>query len=216
MNNGYINLGNYRVYTSDETDGFGYLTVKDAISCFHHFAQGRQFENALEWCCGPGYFGLATLQTGLAKQVSFSDISLYARDVITQTIKYNNLSCKFYLSDNFKRIPKQQFDLIVANPPHFNFDLPAWHDDGTVTEHEHRKMRDLNWDIHRNFFNTVNEYLTDDGKIMLMENVTGSNPDTFSEMLKENNLEITNYSQSIAHADYVYYIEISKHPEAGS
>jgi methylase of polypeptide subunit release factors len=216
MSEDYINLGNYRVYTSDETDGFGYLTVKDAISCFHHFAQGRRFTNALEWCCGPGYFGFATLQTGLASNVSFSDISTYARDVITRTIDHNNLPCKFYLSDNFKHIPKQQFDLIVANPPHFNLELPACRDDGTVTEHEHRKMRDLNWDIHRNFFNTVNEYLTDDGKIMLMENVTGSNPDTFSKMLKENNLTITNYSQSIEHADYVYYIEISKHLAANN
>lgn len=207
MNKGYITIGNYQVFTSDETDGYGYLTVKDAISCFHHFAQGRRFENALEWCCGPGYFGLATLQTGLASSVSFSDISTHARDVITRTIKYNDLPCKFYLSDNFKHIPKQKFDLIVANPPHFNFTLE---EDSSVDKHEHRKMRDLNWDIHRDFFNTVNEYLTDDGKIMLMENVTGSNPDTFSEMLKDNNLVITNYSSSIEHTDYVYYIEISK------
>lgn len=212
MSEGYINLGNYRVFTSDETDGYGYLTVKDAISCFHHFAQGRRFEHALEWCCGPGYFGLATLQTNLAKQVSFSDISTYAKDVITHTIQYNKLPCKFYLSDNFKSIPGQKFDLIIANPPHFNFTIPAWRNDLTVTEHENRKMRDLDWSIHRDFFNNVNDYLSDDGKIMLMENVTGSTPDTFFEMLKENNLEITNFSNSTEHKDYVYYIEISKRP----
>ena len=44
MNKGYINLGEYKVFTSDETDGYGYLTVKDAISCFHHFSQGRRFK----------------------------------------------------------------------------------------------------------------------------------------------------------------------------
>jgi methylase of polypeptide subunit release factors len=207
---GYINLGNYRVYTSDETDGFGYLTVQDAISCFTYFAQGRQFNHALEWCAGPGYFGLATLQTGLASQVSFSDISPKSQSVLDKTIDYNNLDCAFYLSDNFKNIPQQQFDLIVGNPPHFNFTVPAWRNDLTVTEHENRKMRDLDWNIHREFFNNVNQYLTDDGKIMLMENVTGSTPDTFSEMLRENDLTITNYSQSTKHTDYVYYIEISK------
>jgi methylase of polypeptide subunit release factors len=140
MNKGYINLGEYKVFTSDETDGYGYLTVKDAISCFYHFAQGRRFEHALEWCCGPGYFGLATLQTNLAKQVSFSDISTYAKDVITHTIQYNKLSCKFYLSDNFKSIPEQKFDLIIANPPHFNLTVPAWRNDLTVTEHENRNI----------------------------------------------------------------------------
>lgn len=207
----YINLGNYRVFTSDETDGYGYLTVKDAISCFHHFAQGRQFENALEWCGGPGYFGLATLQTRLASRVSFSDISTYAKDVITRTINYNNLPCKFYLSDNFKSIPKQKFDLIIANPPHFNFTVPTWRDDLTVDEHEPRKMQDLDWKIHQDFFDTVNDYLIDDGKIMLMENVTGSNPDTFSDMLADNNLHITNFSNSTEHKDIVYYIEISKY-----
>ena len=210
---GYINIGNYRVFTSDDTDGYGYLTVQDANSCFHHFSQGRQFYNALEWCCGPGYFGLAALQTGLTTHISFSDISRDAQQVITKTIKQNNLPCKFYLSDNFKRIPKQKFDLIIANPPHFNFTLPAWAQHGnnlSVTAHEHRKMQDLDWKVHQNFFDTVGEYLTDDGKIMLMENVTGSRPETFQDMLADNNLHITNFSNSTEHKDTVYYIEISK------
>ena len=205
-----VNIGNYTVFSSDDTDGFGYLTVKDANSCFHHFSQGRQFKNALEWCCGPGYFGLAALYTKLAKQISFSDISEHAQAVLLQSLEVNNLDCVFYLSDNFKQIPKQKFDLIIANPPHFNFTVPAWRDDLTVTEHEPRKMQDLDWKIHQDFFDTVNDYLTDDGKIMLMENVTGSNPDTFSDMLANNNLHITNFSNSIEHKDTVYYIEISK------
>ena len=71
-------------------------------------------------------------------------------------------------------------------------------------------MRDLNWDIHRDFFNTVNDYLTQDGKIMLMENITGSTPDTFTDMLEKNNLEITNFANSILHSDFAYYIEIAK------
>ena len=207
---GYINLGEYKVFTSDETDGFGYLTVQDAISCFTYFAQGRQFNHALEWCAGPGYFGLATLQTGLASKVSFSDISPKSQAVLDKTIDYNKLDCAFYLSDNFKNIPEQHFDLIVGNPPHFNFTLPDSGEFGNVGADEDRKMQDLDWNTHREFFNNVNQYLTDDGKIMLMENVTGSTPDTFSEMLKENNLTITNYSQSTKHTDYVYYIEISK------
>lgn len=205
-----IKVGNFTVITNDETDGYGALTVQDAISCFLYFAQGRQFKNTLEWCCGPGYFGFAALYSKLTKQISFSDISEHAQSVILASLEINNLDCKFYLSDNFKNIPKQKFDLIIANPPHFNFTVPAWRDDLTVTEHEPRKMRDLNWDIHRNFFNNVNDYLTQDGKIMLMENVTGSRPETFSDMLQDNNLKITNFSNSVKHKDIVYYIEIAK------
>lgn len=206
----YIILGDYKVITSDELDGFGFMTVRDAVSCFHHFAQGRKFFNALEWCCGPGYFGLAALATGLTAKVSFSDISPLAQDVMHETFDINNLDCEFYLSDNFKQIPTQTFDLIVANPPHFNMSRPAWQDDGTVTEHDLRRMQDLDWRIHQDFFNNVNDYLSDDGKIMLMENVTGSRPETFEEMLSDNNLKITNFSNSVNHADIVYYIEISK------
>ena len=205
-----IKVGDYTVITNQETDGYGALTVKDAISCFVHFAQGRQFENALEWCCGPGYFGFAALHSKLAKQISFSDISEHAQSVILNSLQVNNLDCKFYLSDNFKNIPKQKFDLIIANPPHFNFTVPDDRDDLIVNEHEPRKMRDLNWNIHRNFFDNVNEYLTKDGKIMLMENATGSKPETFSHMIRKNNLKITNVSKSIAHTDFVYYIEIAK------
>tara|TARA_X000001036_G_C20693550_1_gene810370 strand:- start:3342 stop:4007 length:666 start_codon:yes stop_codon:yes gene_type:complete len=206
-----IKVGEYTVFTSDQTDGYGALTVQDAVSCFIHFAQGRQFENALEWCCGPGYFGFAALHSKLAKQISFSDISEHAQDVLLQSLKINNLDCTFYLSDNFKQIPKQKFDLIIANPPHFNFTIPHWRDDLIVAEHEPRKMQDLDWKIHQNFFDTVGKYLTDDGKIMLMENITGSNPNTFSDMLANNNLHITNFSNSVEHKDTVYYIEISKY-----
>lgn len=205
-----IKVGNYTVISNQETDGYGALTVKDAISCFLHFAQGRQFENALEWCCGPGYFGFAALHSKLTKQITFSDVSEHAQSVMLDSIKVNNLDCKFYLSDNFKNIPKQKFDLIIANPPHFNFTVPDYRDDLTVKEHEPRKMRDLDWNIHRNFFDNVNEYLTEDGKIMLMENITGSTPETFLDMIQKNNLKITNVSKSVTHADFVYYIEIAK------
>ena len=43
-----VNIGNYTVFSSDDTDGFGYLTVKDAVSIFHHIYQGLQFYNELE------------------------------------------------------------------------------------------------------------------------------------------------------------------------
>lgn len=208
-----VNIGQYRVVTSEETDGFGYMTVKDAISCFKYFSNGRTFDTALEWCCGPGYFGIACLDQKLVNQISFSDISEYAQQVMSETIRHNNIRSDFYLSDNFKNIPSQKFDLIVGNPPHFNFTAPAWKQDGTVTKHENRKMQDVDWEIHRDFFNNVNDYLNVDGKIMLMENVTGSSPETFLTMLEKNNLEITNFSNSVLHPDIVYYLEISKvHP----
>tara|TARA_B100000123_G_scaffold205385_1_gene154888 strand:- start:4200 stop:4868 length:669 start_codon:yes stop_codon:yes gene_type:complete len=203
-------IGNYVVYTNSDADGYGAVTVKDAISCFKYFAQNRCFENALEWCCGPGYFGFASLHTNLASKISFSDVSKLAISLVKKTITTNNLQCKTYLSDNFKSIPKQQFDLIIANPPHFNLEIPDHRTDLVLQKNESRKMQDLDWKVHEDFFNNVNNYLTDTGKIMLMENMNGSTPDTFKHMLESNSLEITNFSPSAIHKDIIYYLEISK------
>ena len=74
-----IKVGNFTVITNDETDGYGALTVQDAISCFLHFAQGRQFKNTLEWCCGPRLFWICGTIFKLTKQISFSDISEHAQ-----------------------------------------------------------------------------------------------------------------------------------------
>ena len=208
-----FSMGGMTISTSDETDGYGFDTVTEAVSVFNYFAEGRKFENALEWCCGPGYYGLGVWKTGLAKNVSFNDISPLALEVMESTFKDNNISFPFYLSDNFDNIPKQKFDLIVGNPPHFNFTIPNWKfgwEPGQISPHETRKMRDLDWKIHKKFYRQVGDYLTEDGSIMLLENMKGSSKETFQPIWDEHGYEQVKYFPSQVQDGYTYYIEVKR------
>ena len=211
-----VNIAGLDVSTSDETDGFGFNTCQEAVYIFNEFAQGRKFDNALECFCGPGYYGLGLWKSGIVKNISFSDIAPEAEEVMRMTFDENNIDLPFYLSDNFDNIPKQKFDLIVGNPPHFDVTIP---DENKMQPdyHEDRKMQDLDWKIHKKFYSQVGEYLTDDGSIMLMEAWDGSRPETFKSMLEDNGLEYHKFyaSKDLTNPDNTgpggnYYIEVRK------
>ena len=208
MNIQTIDMAGLDVSTSNETDGFGFQTCQEAVNIFHQFSEGRKFNNALEWCCGPGYYGLGIWKTGLVKTISFSDIAPEAEIVMRRTFDDNNIDFPFYLSDNFDNIPKQKFDLIVGNPPHFNFNIPD--NDLNPDHHEDRKMRDLDWEVHKKFYKQVGEYLTDDGSIMLMENWKGSSVETFESIWEENDFQLTKFYSSPDKDSRNYYIEVKK------
>ena len=204
-----VNIAGLDVSTSDETDGFGFNTCQEAVYIFNEFAQGRKFDNALECFCGPGYYGLGLWKSGIVKNISFSDIAPEAEEVMRMTFDENNIDLPFYLSDNFDNIPKQKFDLIVGNPPHFDVTIP---DENKMQpdHHEERKMRDLDWEVHKKFYKQVGEYLTDDGSIMLMENWKGSSVETFESIWEENDFQLTKFYSSPDKDSRNYYIEVKK------
>ena len=140
------------------------------------------------------------------EKMALSDIWEPNQKPVLHTILKNELDEKaqFFLSDNFKLIPKQSFDLIVANPPHFNGDPYVAHYD------DPRKYKDLDWSIHKDFFNNVGDYLSNDGVIILAENVWGSNPDTFKDMIAENNLKITHHFPSKQYPLDMWYLGIAR------
>lgn len=197
------------IYTADQLDGHGLMHISDAVSTFKFFVGDRRFKKALEWCSGPGYLGLMLYRYDIADSVVLSDIFEPLANVVNKTIKENCLenSIRFIHSDNFKSID-EKFDLIIGNPPHFNYDLKITEE--TVHYNEHRKFIDRHWKIHEDFFNNVSHYLDDDGCIILMENVKGSTPETFREMIKNNNLKIKNVLPSCQYPQDVWYCQIVK------
>lgn len=204
-----IKLNNIEIYTADQLDGYGLQHVSDFISVCKHFYKDRKFKNALEWCSGPGYFGFMLFDYDLAEKVTLTDIFEPLHEVVNETIAINQLEdkVKFMVSDNFANVD-EKFDLIVGNPPHFNFELE--YNEETIRCHEHRKFMDRHWKIHDNFFRHVSNYLTDDGEIVLMENCKGSVPDTFKQMIEENNLQIKDIQKSQEFPNDVYFIRIKK------
>jgi|TARA_B110000902_G_C14087830_1_gene505657 tRNA1(Val) A37 N6-methylase TrmN6 len=204
-----VRVDKFLVYTSNKLDGYGYQTAADAVSCINHFSNGRIYNHCLEWCAGPGYLGFGTLSQGLTKNLTLLDIHEPNKIVVEKTIDKNNLNdnVNFILSDNFKNHNTDvKYDLIIGNPPHFTFS-PTY---GNIDPNEHRKFKDENWNIHKDFFKTVSNHITDDADIILMENTKGSNLDTFAKMIESNGLRIENYCLSVTYPDNIWYVHIKK------
>jgi len=206
MEDDFIQYFDLKIHWTKDLDGCGNTMIDDFIDATQAISQDKKFNNTLEWCSGPGYWGFGLLATGITKNITLADIYEPNQPAVLQTIKENNLESKaqFFLSDNFTNIPQQKFDLIVANPPHFNMDPYVAHYD------DPRKYKDLDWSIHKNFFNCVGDYLTDDGIIVLAENVWGSNPGTFKDMITNNGLQITNHFASKQYPLDMWYLGISR------
>ena len=56
----------------------------------------------------------------------------------------------------------------------------------------------------------VGKYLATDGIIILAENVWGSNPDTFKDTIKKNNLKITHHFPSKQYPLDMWYLGIAR------
>ena len=175
MEDDFIQYFDIKIHWTKDTDGCGNTMVDDFIDATQAISEDKKFNNVLEWCSGPGFWGFGLLATGIANKVTLADIYEPTQIPVLQTIKENNLQ-----------------DPYVAH-----YDDP-------------RKYKDLDWSIHKNFFNNVNNYLTDDGIIVLAENVWGSNPDTFQDMITDNNLQITHHFVSKQYPLDMWYLGITR------
>jgi len=79
----------------------------------------------LDIFCGSGCIGISILKHLNNTHVTFSDIDTNAIKQTKYNLKNNNISKDRYTvikSDLFKNIPKQEFDIIFANPPYVGKD----------------------------------------------------------------------------------------------
>ena len=119
---------------------------------------------------------------GLCETLCLSDINPAAVSSCQHTVHVNKLGDRVtvYQSDNLKNIPRSEmWNLIVSNPPHFVDQY-----EGDIRAH------DPDWQIHRNFFETVSNHLSEDGVIVLQENNRGSTVESFRAMIEESGFEI--------------------------
>ena len=204
------NIYGVNVSYTDETHGGGIPIYPDFITILKDRYPNKIFNNCLEWCAGPGFIGFAILSKNICRHLTLIDLYQPAVDAVSFTISNNELTDKVsvYLSNNFDSVPLNKFDLIVANPPHYNTDVYAKH----LSHWEHtgkRIYQDINWNTHRNFFKAAKDYITDDGKILLIENIRGSSEETFKDIIDENGLEITGHFFSPTMKENYWYLEVS-------
>lgn len=201
-------INKLKIFYDEDINGGGKASIIDALDVINLLTKNKnECKSVLEWCSGPGFFGfgLLSLSNFDIETLTLVDVHEPVKEFIESTIYYNKLTnVKFYQSYNFDNVPKQKFDLIVGNPPHFCIDPFSKLYDNP------RKYKDENWQIHRNFFNNVNDYLSDNGRIILQENCWGSGPEVFRPMIEENNLKIEYSIRSTQYSNELWYLSVVK------
>lgn len=193
---------------NENLDGGGSASIEDAVSVTKMFLGDQRPKSVLEMFSGPGFWGFGLLDADIGiESLVLADKYGIAENSIRETIKNNNLkNVSFSLTDCFNRIPRSwgKFDLIVGNPPHFCID--------PFNKHytDPRKYKDTNWVIHHRFFKEAQFHLRPNGKIIMMENIWGSSPETFKDMTEKNGLQITRAFTSEVFENELYYMEIVK------
>ena len=156
--------------------------------------------NVLDICCGVGTVGMTMLallkdQTDQPiKSMSLSDINIYNINSLEKTIRLNpsslwgDVKTEAILSDGLKHIePANQFDLIVSNPPHFFTDDYI---DFTLQPSVLAVM-DAGWKFHREFYQSVDKYLSPSGEVWFLENHLAKPEEVLTDIIKENpNIEL--------------------------
>ena len=148
---------NTSVIYDTENDGGGTFIAPDyyyTISSKYN----KVFNNCLEWCAGPGFIGYNLLEKQVVKKISFLEIADSPIENLKETsASLDNKNINIYQGNELNCIPKQQFDLIVGNPPHFLSNV-----DNQFDGLDQRIYMDPEWNIHKSFFQQVENYLTDE------------------------------------------------------
>jgi SAM-dependent methyltransferase len=173
--------GGIRVHYKDCLDGGGGAFGQDFIPFLTGRGMPRQ-GRIFEWCAGPAFIGFSLLGHRLCETLCLADINPKAVTACRRTIAENGLGDRVavYRSDNLNAIPAgEQWDLVVANPPHF--------DGGSL---DRLRTRDDGWHLHRQFFASVGRFLRPGGVVVLQENNQGSTVETFRAMIEAAGLAI--------------------------
>lgn len=198
----------FRVVHHSADDGGGTWFGQEYLTMLQS-RYSRRWRHCLEWCSGPGFIGFGILSQGLCDRLTLQDRHQSLDENIARTGLINRVQDRvdFYSGPNLECIPEREFDLVVANPPHY-LECPG-------DANYQRLAVDPGWRAHQDFFRLIPRYLSPDGIIVLQENQAGSlaGPREFWDMIHSNGLKITAYWTSprfweVDGPTQIYYIEI--------
>lgn len=166
---------NFEVLYEDGLDGGGYDHLPDFINAVK--VGGRiNYENAVEWCAGFGVIGFDFLNKNVCNHMSFVDCYDLAIDWLIKTSEHNNVTDRtsFYVADKISLIPNDvKWDLVLANPPHcFGNEAVEHFDkmlDGQQKDDVIRITCDLDYQIHKEFFENIRNHMLAGGDIFISE-----------------------------------------------
>jgi len=136
---------------------------------------------------GTGIQAMQTIKRG-AREVVAIDINDEAVACAEKNVVANGMvdKVKVLKSDLFKNVPKEKFDLIIANLPITDF--PA---QGKAEA----ALYDPNFILHQRFLNEVQEYLSAEGRIVLTHANLQSEHDfeSFEQLISDAGLSVDEY-----------------------
>lgn len=160
-----------KVFYYPNLDGAGTTLARPFVKFIKdNLSSQIKLNKIFEWCSGPSFIGFALLAEGICKKLCLADINPFAIQCIKKTVIENNLKdcVSYYVSDNFKSIPKmERFDMVVANPPNYFAINPKhylWH----IFKNDLRP-NDSEWRIHRAFYENVSRYLNPKALLFISE-----------------------------------------------
>lgn len=168
-------VGQIDVIYERKFDGGGTSLARPLVEFIRrHFGDERRFDAALEWCCGPAFFGFALLSEDLCESLCLVDINPAAIDCVQKSIGANQLEhrVRAYVSDNMASVPKhERFDLVVANPPWY-YEINSAHPLFPViipTDQAGLLQRDPGWRIHEKFYDQIASFLNPGALLLVVE-----------------------------------------------
>lgn len=200
------------IYYNTKYNGGGLSCAIMFTEIFKKFNIPKQ-KNLCEWCCGPAFIGFSLLDHDYCDKLHLTDFNQDLKPFLNKTIEENKLHDKVDViySNNLDGIfIKEKWDFIVGNPPFFKSKTDAMlntvlFERGKVIDNsiffkdaptlEELKTHftlvyDKDFNLHKDFFKRVNNYLNENGVILLIEMKSGSQPDDFESMISNNKLKI--------------------------
>ena len=198
------------VYYDSFMDGGGTTFGQEIAPVIQTLYPGVVFNNCFEWCSGPGFIGFDILSRGICNNLWLGDIFKPALRAVEKTIEHlpeqykNNTVATLHLQGT-EYIPETlKFDLIVANPPHWNNKGETL---AATIKFRDLRSSDNDWAIHTDFFKNIKRSLASNGKILLQEQSFASGPETFRKIIEQHDLKINRCFWNNNTSDY-YYLEI--------
>ena len=154
--------------------------------------QQRRDLKVLDICCGVGIIGLTIFSElsaeGVVKQIAFSDINIFNIHSLERTLKINQFDSlvgdkiHYWLSDGLHHIPRQEFDIIVSNPPHIYLEEYA---DNWLSAPRLGTF-DAGWQFHKAFYRDCHHYLAPGGEVWFLEYGKAASDSDFLPYIKQN------------------------------
>ena len=159
----------------------------------------------MEMCSGPGFMGYYLKQKYNIPKLVLIDIYEPVQAFIEKTNKHNKWEneVEFYISDSFKNYTGDKVDMIISNPPHLKSENEF--NKYYTNSEDKRILLDDELSFHKNFLENIDNFLIDNGILVLLENKIFIPVDTILSM--NPNLVLIDY---IDHSPMFLYTAVFK------